>query len=109
MFTPGQPDDPHQPRPALVISDDLRNTSRESAIVVPIFSRGRPAPVRVALPRGSIVVNSSQGGFCDEIVTLDYRFFDSGPLGPPATAQVVDEVVRAARRAIGDLVIEPPD
>ena len=37
-YTPGQPDDPHQPRPVLVISEDVRNRLRDDVIVVPAFS-----------------------------------------------------------------------
>src|SRR5438067_1726655 len=39
--TPNQPDDPHQPRPALIISANVRNRLADDVIVVPIFSRGR--------------------------------------------------------------------
>jgi hypothetical protein len=35
--TPGPPDDPHQPRPVLVISEDVRNRLRDDVIVVPAF------------------------------------------------------------------------
>ena len=41
VYIPGQPDDPHQPRPALVISEDVRNRLTDDVIVVPIFSTGR--------------------------------------------------------------------
>jgi mRNA-degrading endonuclease toxin of MazEF toxin-antitoxin module len=51
--TPNQPDDPHQPRPALVVSENMRNRRRDSIIIVPIFSSGALGPTRVPVRAGS--------------------------------------------------------
>ncbi|MEA2638493.1 MAG: hypothetical protein QOE18_1550, partial [Chloroflexota bacterium] len=45
--------------------------------------------------------------FCEEITTLDRDFLASGPLGAPIGGHRMDEVVRAIRRAIGEVVPEP--
>ncbi|MFZ0181126.1 MAG: type II toxin-antitoxin system PemK/MazF family toxin [Candidatus Dormiibacterota bacterium] len=107
VFTPGQPDDPHQPRPALVVSENVRNAIRDDLIVVPMFSRGRAGPTRVAIPAGAGNVPFASVLFCEEITTIDRDFLASGPLGPPVDGDRMDEVVRAIRRAIGEVVPEP--
>jgi mRNA-degrading endonuclease toxin of MazEF toxin-antitoxin module len=107
VYTPGQPDDPHQPRPALVVSENVRNTIRDDLIVVPLFSRGRLGPTRVPVPAGSGSIPFDSIVFCEEITTLDRDFLASGPLGPPIGGHRMDEVVRAIRRAIGEVVPEP--
>ena len=48
-FTPGQPDDLHQPCPVLVLSVDARNRVTDDLIVIPIFSTGRLGPTRVPI------------------------------------------------------------
>jgi mRNA-degrading endonuclease toxin of MazEF toxin-antitoxin module len=107
VFTPGQPDDPHQPRPALVVSENVRNTLRDDLIVVPMFSRGRTGPTRVAIPAGAANAPFDSVLFCEEITTIDRDFLASGPLGPPMDGDRMDEVVRAIRRAVGEVVAEP--
>lgn len=41
VFTLGQPADPHQRRPAVVVFENIRNRMRDDLIVVPVFSTGR--------------------------------------------------------------------
>lgn len=107
MYTPGQPDDPHQPRPALVVSEDVRNAMRDDVVVVPMFSRGRPGPTRVPLLAGMGNVPNDCVLFCEELTTIDRDFLERGPLGPSVGSRKMEEVVRAIRRAIGDVVPEP--
>jgi mRNA-degrading endonuclease toxin of MazEF toxin-antitoxin module len=106
-FTPGQPDDPHQPRPALVVSTDARNANSDDAIVVPLFSRGAPGPTRIPLPAGMSGLRHDSVLFCEEVTTLDHVFFERGPLGTRVGPELLDRVVRAIRRAVGDVVPEP--
>ena len=107
VLLPGQPDDPHQPRPALVISEDVRNSMTDDVIVVPIFSRGRLGPTRVALSAGSGGLPHDSVLFAEEITTLDRQFLAHGPLGSPLPPPLLDQVVRAVRRALGDIVPQP--
>ena len=107
MYTPGQPDDPHQPRPALVVSDEVRNSMRDDLIVVPMFSTGRAGPTRVSLSAGTGNLPHDSVLFCEEITTIDRDFLADGPLGLPVGTAKLQEVVRAIRRAIGDVVPEP--
>ncbi len=104
---PGKPDDPHQPRPALVISSDYRNEVADDVIVVPIFSVGAEGPTHVSLARGAGGIKKDSVLFCEELTTLDVDFLVRGPWGPPVDAAVLRLVVRAVRRAVGEVVPEP--
>ena len=107
VHIPGQPGDPHQPRPALVISEDVRNRLTDDVIVVPIFSTGRPGPTRVPLASGAGGLRRSGVLFCEEITTIDRDFLGRGPLGPRLPGSVLDAVVRAVSRALDDALPEP--
>ena len=106
VLTPGQPDDPHQPRPALVVSDDVRNRMTDDLIVVPLFSRGGPGPTRVPLPAGAGGLDHESVVFCEEVSTIDRDFLRRGPLGQRLEAPAMDAVVRGIRRALGEVVPE---
>jgi mRNA-degrading endonuclease toxin of MazEF toxin-antitoxin module len=105
VYIPGQPDDPHQPRPALVISEDVRNRLTDDLIVVPLFSTGRGGPTRVTVASGAGGLRRPGVLFCEEIATIDRDFLDRGPLGPRLSGPVLDAVVRAVRRALGDTLL----
>jgi mRNA interferase MazF len=79
----------------------------DDLIVVPLFSSGRPGPTRVAIPAGAGGVPHDSIAFCEEITTIDRDFLRRGPLGEPIPSQLVEQVVRAIRRAIGEIVAEP--
>ena len=104
-YTPGQPDDPHQPRPVLVVSEDVRNVHRDDLMVVPVFSRGRLGPTRVQLAAGPEGLAHDGVLFCEELTTIDRDFLKDGPLGGTVGAAVMRAVVRAVRRANGDVVL----
>jgi mRNA-degrading endonuclease toxin of MazEF toxin-antitoxin module len=106
-YTPGQPDDPHQPRPVLVVSTDARNRNADDAIVVPIFSAGTLGPTRIRLDAGTGGLEHASVLFCEEITTLDHDFFADGPLGPRVGVEVLERVIRCVRRALGEVVPEP--
>ena len=100
-YTPGQPDDPHQPRPVLVISADIRNRRSDDVIVVPIFSGGRRGPTRVPIASGVGGLSHDSVLFCEELATIDRDFLRDGPLGLPAPTTVLDRVVAAIVVAVG--------
>lgn len=102
---PGQPDGPHQPRPVLVVSEDVRNEHRDDLMVVPVFSRGRLGPTRVQLAAGAEGLDHDSVLFCEELTTIDRDFLASGPLGARVGAPALRAVVHAVRRAIGDVVL----
>ena len=107
VYTPGQPDDPHQPRPALIVSEDLRNRFRDNLIVVPAFSRGRIGPAHVVLPAGVGGIPHDSVLFCEEITTIAERFLVDGPLGRRVPELIVQQVLRGVMRALGEPLPEP--
>lgn len=90
-----------------MVSADVRNALRDHVIVVPVFSSGRPGPTRVALAAGQGGLEHDSMLFCDEVTTLHHRFMGERPLGRPVPGRVMKDVVRAVRRAVGDVVPEP--
>ena len=81
--TPGRHDDPHRPRPVIVISDNVRNAHRDHGIVVPIYSEGKVGLTHLGIRAGMGALAHDSVVFCEEISTVDYHFFRDGPLGPP--------------------------
>src|SRR5690349_6929220 len=77
--TPHRPDDPHQPRPALIVSEDTRNRRRDSVIVVPIFSSGALGPTRVPVRAGSNGLPHDSILFGEEVAALDKMSLVDGP------------------------------
>jgi mRNA-degrading endonuclease toxin of MazEF toxin-antitoxin module len=108
-YTPGQPRDPHQPRPVLVVSEDVRNRYRDDVVVVPIFSRGRQGPTRIPISEGRGGISRDSILFCEQITTVHHDFLVDGPLGEPVPASVLGRVLHAVRRALGEVVPEPDD
>lgn len=106
-FTPGQPNDPHQPRLALVVSEEIRNRRRDDVIVVPIFTRGRLGPTRIRLAAGIGGIAHDSVLFCEELTTLHEGFLSCGPLGGLVPRPLLERVVRAIRRALGETVPPP--
>ena len=107
VYISGQPDDPHQPRPALVISENVRNRRSDDIVVIPTFSAGYPGPTRVPILAGVGGIHRDSILFCEEITTLDIDFLTSGPFGPPVPDYLLGRVLRAVRRALGEAVPEP--
>lgn len=103
VYTPGQPNDPHQPRPALVISVDERNQTEDDVVVIPLFSRGALGPTHVSIRGGTGGLPHDSVLFCEEITTLDCEFLDEGPLGDRIPESLLQRVIRAVRIAIGDV------
>jgi mRNA-degrading endonuclease toxin of MazEF toxin-antitoxin module len=104
--TPNQPDDPHQPRPALVVSEDYRNSRSDDIVLIPIFSSRRLGPTRVAIRAGVGGLSHNSILYCEEIVTLHRSFVIDEPLGDVVSPSLMGRVVRAVRRALGEVVPE---
>ena len=106
--TPLQPNDPHQPRPALIVSEDVRNSLSDDVIVVPIFSSGRMGPTHVPIQSGEGGIEHNSILFCEEVTTLEHTYLVAGPLGPVVERLLFEQVIRGIRRALGEAVLEPP-
>ena len=105
VWTPGQPSDPHQPRTALILSDDERNLYADDVTVIPIFSRGRPGPTHISIPRGRWGLEHDSVLYCEEVTTLQFNFLAEGPLGTSVPEGVLQRAVRAVRIGLGDVVL----
>ena len=103
-YTPGQPNDPHQPRFVLVVSADVRNRARDHILVVPIFSTGNLGPTRLLIPATGSGLRYDSVLFCEELTTIDKTFLEEGPRGR-VSQDLLDQVVIAVRRALGDLSV----
>ena len=79
----------------------------DDVIVVPAFSRGRLGPTRVPLPAGVGGIPRDSILFCDEVTTIADVFLAGGPLGALVPADLLGAVVRAVRRAMGEVMPEP--
>ncbi len=90
----------------MVVSEDVRNRMRDDLIVVPVFSRARLGPTRVALPARTSALDHDSVILCEEITTIDRDFLKQGPIGRKLNAGTVDAIVRAIRRAVGEVVPE---
>jgi mRNA interferase MazF len=101
---PNQPADPHSPRPALVVSVDVRNRLAGDVLVVPLSTHLRPLPTHVLLPAGAGGQHRDSMATCEQITTLDRRFLVRGPFGRPVPWSLLDQVIRAVRRAIGEVL-----
>lgn len=58
------------------------------------------------LPKGAGGIRHDSVLFCEEITTIDREFLIDGPLGDLVPDDVLDEVLRAVRRALGEAVPE---
>lgn len=104
---PGQPDDPHQPRPALIVSADVRNRIADDVMVIPIFSQGAQGPTHVRIGRGAGGLRKDGVLFCEELTTLDREFLSGRPWGRRVPDEILEAVLRGVRRALGETVTEP--
>lgn len=98
VFTPAQPDQ-HQPRYALVISDDIRNEVADDFLVVPIFSRGRGVNV-IPISAEEAGIEHDSVLFCEEVTCLYEDNFADGPFCVPVRPALLRQVVQAIVRAI---------
>lgn len=101
---PNQPTDTHTPRPALVVSMDVRNRLAGDVLVVPLSTTLRPLPTHVLIPAGAGGQRHDSMAKCEQITTLDKRFLVRGPFGGRLPDPLLEDVTRAVRRAIGELV-----
>jgi mRNA-degrading endonuclease toxin of MazEF toxin-antitoxin module len=105
--TPNQPDDPHQPRPSLIVSENRRNLVTSTVMIVPIFSSARSGPTRVPIRAGTGGIFHDSVLACEQLATLSKKFVVDGPLGESVSPSFMGRVNRAIRRALGETVPEP--
>jgi mRNA interferase MazF len=101
---PNPPADSHTPRPALVVSIDVRNRLAGDVLVVPLSTRLRELPTHVLIPAGSGGQSRDSMAKCEQVTTLDKRFLVRGPFGGRVAEALMEQVTRAVRRAIGEVL-----
>jgi mRNA-degrading endonuclease toxin of MazEF toxin-antitoxin module len=87
-----------------VVSADARNQRRDDFIVVPFFANGRAGPTRIPVAVGTGGLPHDSVLFCEQLTTIVEDFLAGGPLGPPVADELLEQVVRAVRRALGEIV-----
>lgn len=102
---PNQPADQQTPRPALVVSIDLRNRLARDVIVVPLTTNLSPLPTHIFIPAGAGGQHQDSVAKCEQLTTLDKQLLVNGPFAGRLPEPLMSEVVKAIRRAIGEIVI----
>lgn len=98
---PNRPNDPHLPRPAIVVSSDLRNEFASSVLAVPVSGeeRGKLLPTHVFLPRGTGGLDKDSRAMCEQIASLEKDCFVEGPIGTIPSV-VMTALIRAINKAV---------
>ncbi len=96
-----RPNDPHLPRPAVVISNDFRNDFSNSVLAIPISGekRGKFLPTHVFLPKGTGGLHKDSRALCEQIASLDKSCFVEGPIGKIASVTMTS-LVQALNKAV---------
>jgi len=72
---PNRPNDPHLPRPAIVISNDKRNQFDRSVLAIPVSAeeghRKQLLPSHVPLKKGSGGLGKDSRAMCEQIASID--------------------------------------
>ena len=97
---PGQPKDT-KPRPALIVSLDVRNRLANDVIVVPISTTLRTSPTHIELPGAEGGLDRTSMAKCEQVTTLDKSFLLRGPFSGTISPIKMTEVEKAIQQAIG--------
>ena len=101
---PNRPHDPHQPRPAVVMSNDNRNDYAPTILAIPISGeeRGVMLPTHVFLAKGkSSGLTKDSRALCEQIASLEKSCFVEGPVGKLESI-VLNALVKAINKAVTD-------
>ncbi|MBU6455340.1 MAG: type II toxin-antitoxin system PemK/MazF family toxin [Cyanobacteria bacterium REEB67] len=101
---PNRPGDPHLPRPAVVISNDLHNQYSDAVLVVPITDEGlhkrnRLLPTHVFLPKGMGGLTKDSRALCEQIVSVDKSKLVSPRMGELPSVMLT-ALVTALKKAV---------
>lgn len=96
-----RPNDPHLPRPAVVISNDLRNDYSDSVLAIPISGedRGKLLPTHVFLEKGTAGLTKDSRAMCEQIASLEKSCLVEGPIGKLHSTQL-NSLVQALHKAV---------
>jgi len=99
---PNRPDDPHLPRPAVVISNDRHNEFSPTVIVVPIFNDAdfkRLLPSHIPLAKGTAGLIKDSRVLCEHLASVDKNRLVGVALGKiPSTT--LTGIVQGIKKAV---------
>jgi mRNA interferase MazF len=101
---PNRPDDPHLPRPAVVISNDFHNEFSDAVLVIPItveglLKRNKLLPTHVYMQRGLGGLTKDSRAMCEQIVSVDKSKLIE-PLKGTIPSVLMTALVRALLKAV---------
>lgn len=97
---PQYPKDPHQPRPAVIVSVDHRNERADKVQVVPLSSTNNGHRMNYAIPKGTTGLQDDSCAKCGDITAVAKTMLrGTGPIGK-VSKQVVDGIVELAQQAL---------
>ncbi len=94
----------NKPRPALIISLDVRNRLANDVIVVPISTTLRASPTHVELAEGEGGLDLTSMAKCEQITTLNKSFLIRGPFSGTISHIMMTEIERAIQIAVGIVI-----
>lgn len=100
---PNQPSDPHQPRPAIIVSDDARNLYASDVMVVPTTSKTFLLDAHVLIPAKEGGLPHTSVAKCDQITTVDKTLLVNGPLGGKINQKLMSDIHRGIKIALGEI------
>lgn len=99
------PNDPHLPRPVVIISTNARNKAWGSVIVVPLSTslQNSYPSFHKLIPRGEGGLDRESHARCELVSNIEKTCLDQkGPIGSPLSEKFVWQIVQGIRAAIGD-------
>ena len=100
---PTHPNDPHQPRPAIIASLDSQNRHRNLILVIPLSTSISPADPRVhiLIPKGEGGLTKDTHALCDLITSIDKQYLIRS-LGNRVQDKYRIQLIAGVRIAMGD-------
>lgn len=99
---PYQPSDPHQPRPAIIVSVDARNLYASDVMVVPTTSKTLLLDAHVLIPATEGGLPHTSVAKCDQVTTVDKTLLVNGPLGGKVNPMLMWKIHRGIKIALGE-------
>jgi mRNA-degrading endonuclease toxin of MazEF toxin-antitoxin module len=97
---PQYPHDPHQPRPAVVVSVDHRNERADKVQVVPLSSNNNGHRMNYAVPKQGSGLSYDSCAKCGDLTAVAKTMLKGpGPIGNVPKA-IVDGIVQLAQQAL---------
>lgn len=99
---PNRPDDPHLPRPGIVMSNDRHNEFFPTVIVVPVFNDEdfkRLLPTHICVARGTAGLVKNSRAMCEHVANVDKGRLVGMALGNmPST--ILTAIVQGIKKAV---------